>query len=99
VDMRLSTKVVAIDTAKKAVLLDSGDTLEWEHLVLATGARPRIPNIPGTDLNGVFYLRDAADVRGMHERFKAAESVVVIGGGFIGLELAATARQLGRNIT
>jgi 3-phenylpropionate/trans-cinnamate dioxygenase ferredoxin reductase subunit len=99
VDLRLSTKVVAIDPAKKTVLLDNGETLEWEHLVLATGARPRIPNIPGTDLNGVFYLRDAADVRGMHERFKAAESVVVIGGGFIGLELAATARQLGRNVT
>lgn len=99
VDMRLSTKVEAIDTTKKTVLLSTGETLEWEHLVLATGARPRIPNIPGTDLNGVFYLRDAADVRAMHERFKAAESVVVIGGGFIGLELAATARQLGRNVT
>ncbi|MCW5715223.1 MAG: FAD-dependent oxidoreductase [Bauldia sp.] len=99
VDLRLSTKVVAVDPAKKSVLLDTGDQIEWEHLVLATGARPRIPTIPGTDLSGVFVLRDAADARRMHDRFVAAESVVVIGGGFIGLELAATARQLGRNVT
>lgn len=98
IDIRLSTTVESIDSGRKAVRLSDGSSIEFDHLVFATGARPRIPRIPGTDLNGVFYLRDAADVRAMHQRFKSAESVVVIGGGFIGLELAGTARALGRTV-
>ncbi|MGD9740792.1 MAG: NAD(P)/FAD-dependent oxidoreductase [Bauldia sp.] len=99
VDLRLSTTVEAIDPAAKTVRLSDGSSVPFDHLILAMGARPRVPRIPGTDLRGVFYLRDAADVRAMHERFKSAESVVVIGGGFIGLELAGTARALGRTVT
>ncbi len=99
IDLRLSAEIVVIDGARRRVVADDGAALEFEHLVLATGSRPRVPSIPGTDLGGVFLLRNAADARRLHDRFVAAESVVVIGGGFIGLELAATARSLGRIVT
>lgn len=99
IDLRLSTRAEAVDPQRRSVLLKDGTSIEFEHLVFATGSRPRIPNIPGTELGGVFYLRDAADVRQLHDRFVAAQSVVVIGGGFIGLELAGTARALGRTVT
>ena len=99
IDLRLKTRATAIDRRARSVLLDNGGTVDFEHLVLAIGSRPRIPQIPGVEVDGVFTLRDAADARRIHEGFVGAESVVVIGGGFIGLELAATARSLGRTVT
>jgi len=99
VDLLLKTRATAIDRDLRRVMLDNGGTVGFEHLVLAVGSRPRIPPIPGTDLEGVFTLRDAADARRIHDAFVGAEKVVVIGGGFIGLEIAATARQLGRDVT
>ncbi len=68
-------------------------------MVLATGARPRIPPIEGADLDGVFALREAEDARQIRQRLGAAHDVVVVGGGFIGLEIAATARLLGKTVT
>lgn len=99
IDLRLSTEAVSIDRQRQTVTLKDGGGVPYDHLVLAVGSRPRIPPISGTGLDGVFVLRDAADTRRLHDRFLKAESVVVIGGGFIGLELAATARQLGRTVT
>ncbi len=99
VDLRLSTRATGIDRQARTVALSDGGSVDFEHLVLAVGSRPRLPPIPGTDVNGVFLLRAAADARKLHDGFRNAESVVVIGGGFIGLELAATARSLGRNVT
>ena len=99
IDLRLSTVADSIDRQAKTVRLADGSTLEYDHLVLAMGTRPRIPPIAGTDLEGVYTLRDAADARRIHDRFMKAQSVVVVGGGFIGLEIAATARSLGRHVT
>ncbi len=99
IDMRLSTTVASIDRSGGAVVLADGARLPFESLVLATGTRPRVPPIAGVDLAGVHTLRDAADARRMHDGFIAAERVVVVGGGFIGLEIAATARGLGREVT
>jgi 3-phenylpropionate/trans-cinnamate dioxygenase ferredoxin reductase subunit len=99
VDLRLSTTARSIDRHLKTVTLDDGSDVEYDHLVLATGSRPRLPPIAGTDIDGVFLLRDAADARRIHDAFIKAESIVVIGGGFIGLEIAATARSLGRHVT
>lgn len=99
VDLRLSTTVSSIDRIAGSVTLSDGRSVAFSHLILATGTRPRLPPIAGTDLAGVFTLRDAADARRMHDGFLAAERVVVIGGGFIGLEIAATARGLGREVT
>jgi 3-phenylpropionate/trans-cinnamate dioxygenase ferredoxin reductase subunit len=98
VDLRLSTEVVAIDPAGVLRLKD-GQTLSADRIVLATGARPRLPPITGIDLDGVLALRNAADARRIRERLYAANDVVVIGGGFIGLEIAATARLLGKTVT
>lgn len=99
VDLLLNTRVTSIDRELRRVALDNGGTVGFEHLVLAIGSRPRLPPIAGTDLAGVFTLRDAADARHIHDAFISAESIVVVGGGFIGLEIAATARQLGRKVT
>jgi len=99
IDLRLATTALSIDRHLRTVALADGGEIGFDHLVLATGSRPRVPPIAGTDIDGVFLLRDAADARAMHDAFIKAESVVVIGGGFIGLEIAATARSLGRNVT
>jgi 3-phenylpropionate/trans-cinnamate dioxygenase ferredoxin reductase subunit len=99
IELRLSTTALSIDRHLRTVALGDGNEIGFEHLVLAVGSRPRVPAIAGTDLEGVFLLRNAADARRIHDAFVKAESVVVIGGGFIGLEIAATARQLGRNVT
>lgn len=99
VDLRLSTLAKSIDRQSRTVTLSDGSYLEFDHLVLAVGTRPRVPAIDGTDLEGVYTLRDAADARRIHDRFMEAQSVVVVGGGFIGLEIAATARSLGRHVT
>lgn len=99
VDLRLNTRVTSIDRDKRTVTLGDGSSVGFEYLVLAVGSRPRIPPIPGVELEGVFTLRDAADTRRIHDAFLKAKSVVVIGGGFIGLEIAATARSLGRTVT
>ena len=76
----------------------SGERLGYDHLVLATGARNRVPPLPGIELDGVCYLRDLAETDDLRERLAAAEHVVVIGAGFIGLEFAAIARAEGKPV-
>ena len=73
--------------------------LEFGHLALATGARPRRLAVPGADLAGICYLRDAGHALELRERLAAAERVLVVGGGFIGLEAAATAAAKGKAVT
>jgi 3-phenylpropionate/trans-cinnamate dioxygenase ferredoxin reductase subunit len=77
----------------------SGDTFEFERLALTVGARPRKLSVPGADLAGVVYLRGVDDAEALRARLDDAESVVVIGGGFIGLEAAAAARSQGKTVT
>ena len=98
IDLRLGRTVTAIDRDAGRVRLDDG-ALDFDGLVLATGARVRVPPVPGIDLANVFMLRTADDARRLRERFAVARDVVVVGGGFIGLELAATARLLGKTVT
>jgi 3-phenylpropionate/trans-cinnamate dioxygenase ferredoxin reductase subunit len=74
-------------------------TVTFDGLVLATGAAPRTLDVPGAELDGVVTLRSIADADGIRERSAAAESVVVVGGGWIGSEVAASLRQLGRAVT
>ncbi len=97
--LRLGVEVTALDLRAGTVTLSDGGVLEFDRLVLATGARPRLPAIAGSDADGVLTLRHAADARAIRERIAAANGVVVIGGGFIGLEIAATARLLGKTVT
>lgn len=90
---------LAIDRAARRVRLRSGAELPYGRLVLATGARPRhLPGLP-TELANVAALRTAADALRLRDQLHAAASVTVLGGGFIGLEIAATARALGKPVT
>src|ERR1700722_8853849 len=82
-----------------AAITEGGDRLEFGHLALATGARPRLLAVPGADLAGICYLRDVGHALELRERLAAAQRVLVVGGGFIGLEAAASATAKGKTVT
>ena len=92
-------RIAAIECAERRVRLAAGGRLPYDALVLAVGARNRTLSIPGADLDGVLYLRSLEESIVIKERLAEAEEIVVIGGGFIGLELAAAARSLGKAVT
>ena len=98
IDYLLGSRVSEIDRAAKAVRLASGERLAYSHLVLATGARNRVPALPGIELDGVSYLRTLAETDELRDRLAAANNIVVIGAGFIGLEFAAVARAHGKSV-
>ena len=91
--------ITAVDTATKSLDLLSGRKINFDTLVFATGANPRRLALPGAEAAGVHYLRTMDDAKALRARLDKISNVVVIGGGFIGLELAATFGNLGRNVT
>ncbi len=91
-------RVVSIDRQARRLTLDNGETLAYAGLVLATGARARKLPIAGADLVGVFALRSLDDSRALGGSLAGAERVAIIGGGFIGLEIASAARKLGKPV-
>ena len=99
IDLFLGERAEAIDPAARTVRTASGRTLTYDRLVLATGTRVRPLPVAGTGLGGVVYLRTIEESEALAERIAAAGRVVVIGGGFIGLEVAAAVRMLGRPVT
>jgi 3-phenylpropionate/trans-cinnamate dioxygenase ferredoxin reductase subunit len=99
VGLRLGTRVTAIDRAGQTVSLDDGETIGYDKLVLATGARARELTVPGANLEGVTYLRDLGHAHGIRERIKPGARLAVVGGGYIGLELAAVAAGAGVSVT
>lgn len=99
IEMKLGVRVGAINRDAKTILTDDGEHLAYDKLVLTTGARIRQLSIPGTDLPGVCYLRDANDVRAIKAEVKAGRKAVIIGGGYIGLETAASLRKQGMDVT
>jgi 3-phenylpropionate/trans-cinnamate dioxygenase ferredoxin reductase subunit len=100
VDIRLSTWVEEIDRSAKSVRMQDGSTLSYGKLVLATGAAPRLlPASIGGDLEGVLTVRDKRDADLLVEEMKPGRRLLVIGGGYIGLEAAAVARKLGLEVT
>jgi 3-phenylpropionate/trans-cinnamate dioxygenase ferredoxin reductase subunit len=92
-------RAVWIDRANKKVRVEGGRELPYDALVLATGAKPRKLPLVGADLDGVYLFRTAADVDMVRERFVSGAKLVVIGAGYIGLEVAAVARQCGLEVT
>jgi len=98
IGLRLGERAVAIDRAAKTIGLASGARLPYGKLIIATGSGPRILRIPGYDLAGVHYLRDKSDADALKRALVDARSVIVIGGGYVGLEVAASARGLGREV-
>lgn len=98
ITMKLSTTATAIDTAAKTVALSTGETLSYDHLLISTGSRPRKLSIEGSDLPGIHYLRTMDDVDGLREGMRPDANLVIVGGGYIGLEVAAVGRELGLNV-
>ena len=98
VEWRLGVRATALDPATRTVTLDDGSPLSADAVVLATGARAR--RLPGTDqLEGVHVLRTLDDARALRSRLAAGGALVVVGGGFIGAEVASSARALGLDVT
>jgi 3-phenylpropionate/trans-cinnamate dioxygenase ferredoxin reductase subunit len=94
----ISDRAVSIDRGAHKLLLGSGSSLNYGHLVLATGARNRLLDIPNANLDGVRYLRTLDESEALRHRIGSGQRVVVIGAGFIGLEFAATARAKGLEV-
>src|ERR1700733_1510770 len=94
----IADRAVSIDRAARRLLLASGATLDYGHLVLATGARNRLLDIPNANLEAVRYLRILDESEALRQRIVSGQRVVVIGAGFIGLEFAATARAKGLEV-
>ncbi len=94
----IADRAVAIDRDRHRVLLASGALLDYGHLVLATGARNRLLDIPNANLEAVRYLRILDESEVLRQRLSPGQRVVVIGAGFIGLEFAATARAKGLEV-
>jgi 3-phenylpropionate/trans-cinnamate dioxygenase ferredoxin reductase subunit len=90
---------VSINRAAKEVALADGRVLAYDRLLLATGSRVRKIKIPGADLEGIHYLRSIADVDALRPAFERAKSLAVVGGGYIGLEVAAVARKYDLKVT
>lgn len=97
--LRLSTRVAAIDRRNRQVVLESGETLPYAHLILATGARARPLALPGAALPHVHTLRTRDNADRLRAALLAGRSLAIIGGGYIGLEIAASARALGLAVT
>lgn len=100
ITLRLDTRAVDVDAQAKTVTLSDGQTLTYDHLAFTTGAHPRtLPAKVGGMLDGVFTVRDLKDADTMAPQFTAGKKVLIIGGGYIGLEAAAVASKLGLHVT
>jgi 3-phenylpropionate/trans-cinnamate dioxygenase ferredoxin reductase component len=99
VELRLGFAATRIDRAAHRVEVSDGSHLDYVRLLLATGSRPRLLQVPGAELAGVHYLRTAADVDSLRTEFVPGRHGVVIGGGYIGLEVAGTCREEGLDVT
>ena len=99
IDLLAGKRVTAIDRHERQVRLESGARIPYERLVLAVGARNRKLAVDSGDLDDVLYLRSLEEAMAVKERLQSAQDIVVIGGGFIGLEIAAVACTLGKSVT
>ena len=99
IELRLGRTAVDLNASLSEVALDDGERLRYDRLLLATGAEPRRLAIPGADLDGVHYLRTVGDSDVLRERLGRGGTAVVVGAGWIGAEVAASARQRGLEVT
>jgi 3-phenylpropionate/trans-cinnamate dioxygenase ferredoxin reductase subunit len=99
VEAHLGRRVQEILRDARRLRLDDGSTLPYDALLLATGSRPRPLTVPGADLAGVYTLRTIADVDRIRADLGEGKRLVIVGGGYIGLEVAATVRELGLDVT
>jgi len=94
-----STRATGVDIGMRELLLEGDRRLGYDRLLIATGALPRRLDVPGTELDGIHYLRTLTDSRRIGERIEDGQRLVVIGSGWIGAEIAASARQKGCQVT
>ena len=99
IDLILETRVHAIDRHARKLSINGNTTLDFDKLFIGTGSHARRLALPSSDLDGVCYLRSIRDALDLKERLRYAAEIVVIGGGFIGLEVAASASKLGKKVT
>jgi 3-phenylpropionate/trans-cinnamate dioxygenase ferredoxin reductase component len=99
IELRLGRTAVSLNASADEVALDDGERLRYDRLLLATGAEPRRLPLPGAELDGVVYLRTVEDSDALRERLDRGGHVVVVGAGWIGAEVAASARQRGLDVT
>ena len=98
IQLMLGTRATQIDPSTKTINLDNGETIAYEKLLISTGSRPRKLSIEGSDLSGIHYLRTMDDVDGIRADVKPGANLVIVGGGYIGLEVAAVGIELGMNV-
>ena len=98
-DMRLNTRVVEIDRQQQQVVTDSGERVAYDFLIIATGTRPRLLQVPGFPDDKVHYLRTLDDADGIRAEIQPGTRVLLVGAGYIGLELAASAINMGASAT
>jgi 3-phenylpropionate/trans-cinnamate dioxygenase ferredoxin reductase subunit len=99
IDVKLQTKITAIDRDKKALKIEDGDDIAYDKLVLALGSRVKELPVEGARLKSVYYLRSIEDVERIRPEMDVGRRLVIIGAGYIGLEAAAVARSLGLDVT
>lgn len=99
IDVRLQTTITAIDRDAKTLKIDGGEDIDYDKLILALGSRPRPLSVEGANLESVHCLRTIADVEGIRAELDVGRRLVVIGAGYIGLEVAAVTRELGLDVT
>ncbi len=99
ITLRLGERVESFDPVAKTIRTDKPEIITYDKLVIATGARVRQLPVPGADLAGVYYLRDKSDVLAIKTRVKTGKRALIIGGGYIGLETAASLKKQGVNVT
>jgi len=99
VQLKLGVRAEKLDLTKQTVRLTDDRRIDYDHLVLATGSRARRIDMPGSDLNSIHYVRSIADVDAIREQLNPQTRLVIVGGGYIGLEIAAVAIELGLDVT
>ena len=99
ISLMLNTRVDAIERDTQQILLQNGERLGYDRLLITTGTRARIANIPGAEKSGVFYLRSLADSVAISNALLPGKTLTIIGGGYIGLEIAAIASKKGIRTT
>lgn len=99
VELMLGTRAAELDTTRRRIALADGRGLDYDALILATGSRPRRLAMPGADLAGIHYLRTIDDVDAIAAGFEPGRRLVIVGAGYIGLEVAAVAVRLGLDVT
>jgi len=98
ITLKLGVRATSIDKDAKQVTLDNGETIDYDNLIISTGSRPRKLNITGSELPGIHYLRTISDVDAIRAEMGEGKNLVIVGGGYIGLEVASVGIRAGMNV-